>query len=136
MRRSSPVRRGFRWGTLFWSAVGGLVLLGLGLGVANLIEDLFARSQTLGYRRAGLRRRSPALALAVVIAREALGLVRLAAIEKLHQRAAKSLVSDDRADEPRRRQRPARARASEPATGARPRRAAEPSPTTSSTAPT
>ena len=42
-------RRGFRWGTLFWSAVGGLVLLGSGLGVVNLIEDLFARSQTLGY---------------------------------------------------------------------------------------
>ena len=49
-----PVRRGFRWGTLFWSAVGGLVLLGSGLGIVNLIEDLFARSQTLGYRRAGL----------------------------------------------------------------------------------
>ena len=44
-----PMRRGFRWGTLFWSAVGGLVLLGSGLGVVNLIEDLFARSQTLGY---------------------------------------------------------------------------------------
>src|SRR5712671_7965205 len=44
-----PARRGFRWGTLFWAATGGLVLLGLGLGIANLIEDLFARSQTLGY---------------------------------------------------------------------------------------
>ena len=44
-----PARRGFRWGTLFWSAVGGLVLLGSGLGIVNLIEDLFARSETLGY---------------------------------------------------------------------------------------
>ena len=44
-----PVRRGFRWGTLFWAATAGLVLLGLGLGISNLIEDLFARSQTLGY---------------------------------------------------------------------------------------
>ena len=44
-----PKRRGFRWGALFWSAVGGLVLLASGLGVVNLIEDLFARSQTLGY---------------------------------------------------------------------------------------
>ncbi len=39
-----PERRGFRWGTLFWSAVGGLVLLGSGLGVLNLVEDLFARN--------------------------------------------------------------------------------------------
>src|SRR5881392_804550 len=44
-----PARRGFRWGTLFCAATGGLVLLGLGLGIANLIEDLFARNQTLGY---------------------------------------------------------------------------------------
>ena len=42
-----PARRGFRWGTLFWSAVGGLVLLASGLGVVNLIEDLFARSEAL-----------------------------------------------------------------------------------------
>src|ERR1700736_4234456 len=40
-------RRGFRWGTLFWTAVGGLVVLGLGLGVTHLIEDLFARSESL-----------------------------------------------------------------------------------------
>ena len=52
-----PARRGFRWGTLFWTATGGLVLLGLGLGVVNLIEDLFARSQTIGLRRAGVCRR-------------------------------------------------------------------------------
>ena len=55
MRRCVPVRRGFRWGTLFWSAVGGLVLLGSGLGIVNLIEDLFARSETLGYVALALR---------------------------------------------------------------------------------
>ena len=44
-----PVQRGFRWGAVFWSAPGGLVTLGLGLGVTRLIEDLFARSESLGY---------------------------------------------------------------------------------------
>src|SRR3954451_1796934 len=78
-----PVRRGFRWGTLFWAAVGGLVLLGLGLGVVNLIEDLFARSKTLGYIALAFAV-AAALALAVVIGREAFGMARLAAIEKLH----------------------------------------------------
>ena len=43
-----PARRGFRWGTLFWSATAGLVLLGTGLSVTHLIEDLFARSESLG----------------------------------------------------------------------------------------
>ncbi|MBR1245454.1 TIGR01620 family protein [Bradyrhizobium sp. AUGA SZCCT0169] len=91
-----PARRGLRWGTLFWTATGGLVLLGLGLGVVNLIEDLFARSQTMGYVALAFAV-AAALALTVVIAREAFGLARLAAIEKLHQRAAEVLLSDDRA---------------------------------------
>src|SRR5258707_14081150 len=91
-----PARRGFRWGAVFWTAVGGLVLLGTGLGVVNLIEDLFSRSESLGVL--GLAFASvAALALTVVIAREAFGLARLATIEKLHLRAAQVLLSDDRA---------------------------------------
>jgi putative membrane protein len=90
-----PVRRGFRWGTVFWSAVGGLVLLGLGLSVTQLIENLFARSEGLGFLGLGFAV-AAALALAVVIAREALGLARLATIEKLHLRATEVLLSDDR----------------------------------------
>jgi putative membrane protein len=90
-------RRGFRWGAVFWSAVGGLILLGLGLGVAGLIEDLFARSEGLGFLGLAFAFVA-ALAFVVVVAREALGLARLATIEKLHQRAAATLVSDDRAE--------------------------------------
>jgi putative membrane protein len=92
-----PARRGFRWGTLFWSAVGGLILLGTGLGITQLIEDLFARSESLGLLGLAFAV-AAALALTVVIAREALGLMRLAAIEKLHLRAAAALASDDRAE--------------------------------------
>jgi putative membrane protein len=91
-----PARRGFRWGTLFWTATAGLVLLGLGLGIVNLIEELFARSESLGLLGLVLAV-AAALALIVVIARETLGLARLAAIEKLHLRAAEVLSSDDRA---------------------------------------
>jgi putative membrane protein len=91
-----PVRRGFRWGTLFWSAAGGLVLLGVGLSIVRLIEDLFARSETLGYVALAFAV-AAGLALTVVVAREAYGMARLAAIEKLHLRAAEVLRSDDRA---------------------------------------
>ena len=92
-----PPRRGFRWGAMFWTAVGGLVLLGIGLGIARLVEDLFSRSESLGY--VGLAFAvAAALAFAVLVAREALGLARLAAIEKLHLRAAAVLASDDRAE--------------------------------------
>jgi putative membrane protein len=92
-----PVRRGFPWGAVFWSAVGGLVLLGLGLSVTQLIEDLFARSEGLGFLGLGFAF-AAALALAIVVAREALGLARLATIEKLHLRATEVLLSDDRAE--------------------------------------
>lgn len=90
-----PARRGFPWGTLFWSGLAGLTLLGTGLGVVRLIEDLFARGETLGFVGVAFAFVT-ALALAVVIGREVLGLVRLATIEKLHARAAAVLASDDR----------------------------------------
>ena len=91
------LRRGFRWGTLLWTALGGLVVLGTGLGVVNLVEDLFARSEGLGFL--GLVFASLAtLALIVIVAREAFSLARLAAIEKLHRRAAAALLNDDRAE--------------------------------------
>jgi putative membrane protein len=90
-----PARRGFPWGAMFWSGVAGLTLLGIGLGVVHLIEDLFARSESLGFVGLALAFVT-ALALAVVIGREAFGLARLATIEKLHQRAAAVLASDDR----------------------------------------
>ncbi len=90
-------KRGFRWGAVFWSGVAGLVLLGLGLAVTHLIEDLFARSESLGYLGVAFTA-AAALALSVMTAREALALARLATIEKLHQRAESVLLSDDRAE--------------------------------------
>ena len=87
-------RRGFGWGAMFWGGIAGLVLLGVGLSVTQLIEDLFARSESLGIL--GLASAFAAtLALAVVASRELLALARLAAIEKLHERAAEVIVSDD-----------------------------------------
>lgn len=90
-----PARRGFGWGGVFWTALGGLVVLALGLGISNLVEDLFNRSASLGY--IGLVFAIFAvLALVVIIAREALSLARLETIEKLHARANAVLLSDDR----------------------------------------
>jgi putative membrane protein len=90
-------KRGFRWGAVFWGGVAGLVLLGLGLAVTHLIEDLFARSESLGYVGVAFTA-AAALALAVMTVREALALARLATIEKLHLRAESVLLSDDRAE--------------------------------------
>ena len=90
-------RRGFRWGTLLWSALGGLVALGVSLAVTRLVEDLFARSDGLGYFGLALAVLA-ALAFLVIAGREIYGLSRLATIEKLHRRAADAIASDDRVE--------------------------------------
>src|SRR5262249_62054569 len=41
-------RRRFPFVTVFWSALGGLVLLALGLLATQLVESLFARAEWLG----------------------------------------------------------------------------------------
>jgi putative membrane protein len=88
-------RRGLPWGTLLWSALGGLVTLGLGLAVARLIEDLFARSDSLGYLALALAVLAAA-ALAALVGREIAGLARLNAVERLRERAQAAIAADDR----------------------------------------
>jgi putative membrane protein len=90
-----PPPRRWRWGTLFWSALGGLVTLGLGLAVTKLIEDLFARSESLGYVALALAILA-AIALAAVVGREIAGLARLNAVERLRASAETAIASDDR----------------------------------------
>jgi putative membrane protein len=91
----ASLRRGFRWGTLFWCASGGLILLAIGLAVTGLIEDLFARSSELGWL--GLVFAILATVSFVIIGiRETIGLLRLATMEKLHRRAADTILSDNR----------------------------------------
>ena len=92
-----PVRTGPRWGTLFWTGLGGLVLLGTGLGVTQLVRDLFAINDGLGFLGLGFAA-LVSVALIAIITREALSLMRLATIEKLHARALAVIASDDRAE--------------------------------------
>ena len=92
---SSPQRRGFPWGKLFWSSAGALAVLGLGLALTRLVEDLFIRNAELGYAGAALAAVATVALLAIIL-REAAALWRLTGIEKLHARALETLASDDR----------------------------------------
>ena len=94
---ATPARRRWRWGTLFWSALGGLVTLALGLAVTQLIDDLFARSLALGWLGLALALLA-ALAFVAIAIREVRGLLRLSTIEELRNDAAATLVSDNRDD--------------------------------------
>jgi len=88
-------RRGLPWATLFWSATGGLVALGFALAVVSLVEDAFARSAGLGGVALALALLA-ATALAALVGREAAGLMRLKAVERLRERAEAAVAADDR----------------------------------------
>ena len=92
---AKPRRWWMRWGTLFWSAMTGLVSLGLGLAVTRLIEDLFAHSPSLGYFAAILAGIA-GLALLAIIIRELAGLARLASVDSARDNAVAAIESDDR----------------------------------------
>jgi len=88
-------RRGVRWGLLFWCALGGLMVLAMGVAVTGLITDLLARNQELGWLGLALAILA-IVSLFVIAVRETAGLMRLATVEKLRQRATEMIVSDNR----------------------------------------
>src|SRR6476659_8359987 len=79
-----PVRRS-RWGTLLWSALGGLLSLAIGLWVTRLVDELFSYSDWLGWLGAALAALA-ALAFLAILIRETDALLRLQTIEALHDR--------------------------------------------------
>lgn len=90
-----PRRRRFAWGTVFWSALGGLVSLGAGLAVTRLVEDLYARAPWLGAVGLALAALA-ALAILAVVVREVAGLARLRTVERIRARAEDAMARDDR----------------------------------------
>ncbi len=81
-------------GQIFVAAAGILVSLALGLWVDGLIRDLFSRSDWLGWLAAGVASVA-ALALVVIIARELVGLARLASVERLREAGRAAVAGND-----------------------------------------
>lgn len=87
-------RRGPRWGRLLWTALGGLVSLGVGLSVDALVRDLFARAEWLGWLGLAL---AAAAAVAVIgmAGREIAGVLRVERIDRLRIAAEGAAAADD-----------------------------------------
>ncbi|RIK83689.1 MAG: TIGR01620 family protein [Hyphomicrobiales bacterium] len=81
-------------GSIFLGAFGLLVSLALGLWVDGLIRELFSRSDWLGWLAAGVATVA-ALSLLVILARELVGLARLASVEKLREAGRDAIERDD-----------------------------------------
>lgn len=87
-------RRRWRFASVLWTAVGTLVSLGLWLWVDGLVRDLFSRADWLGWFAIGVVAVGVAALLAIVV-RELAGLMRLASVERLHERGAEALARND-----------------------------------------
>jgi putative membrane protein len=88
---------GLSWAVVFWLGFGGLAALAIGLAIAQLVESLYSRSQVLGWLGITLAALS-ALALVAILIREIRALIQLSAIDELRDRAAATVVSDQRAE--------------------------------------
>ncbi|RXF75009.1 YcjF family protein [Hansschlegelia zhihuaiae] len=87
-------RRGVTLGGLFWSALGGLISLALGLWATRVVEETFSRADWLGWLALALAALA-ALAGLAIVAREIAGLMRLNRIEHLRAAADQTHSSDD-----------------------------------------
>lgn len=87
-------RRRAPWVSILISALSGLLLLGLGLALENLIVDLYAIAPWLGWVALALAVIA-ALAFFAIIGREALGIWREQKIEKLRESAVDALAVKD-----------------------------------------
>ncbi len=97
MRRAEGgLRRAFRWGRVLIVSVSGLLAMWSATTLYGMVEDLFARSPTLGWATTGLLALA-ALSAVVIVARELFGLFRLSRITRLHETAEAALAANDEA---------------------------------------
>ncbi len=87
-------RRRSRLAAVFFSAVGILVSLAIGLWTDRLIHDLFSRADWLGWAATGVASIA-LLALLLIVLREMLALARLASVERLRKRAREASERND-----------------------------------------
>lgn len=88
-------RKRFSWSRLFFGAAAGIVSLAVGLWLDQLVRDLFAREDWLGWLALTLVAIA-GLAAAAIILREVAGLVWLRRIDRLRRRADLAASRDDR----------------------------------------
>ncbi|MGI9407939.1 MAG: YcjF family protein [Hyphomicrobiaceae bacterium] len=90
----ADLKRGFRWGALFFAAASALVGLALSLWFARLVSVALEREDWIGWVSLGLLG-AMGLAFAVIALREVFGLMRLRAMTARRTRADEALRQDD-----------------------------------------
>ena len=86
-------KRGFSWGSVLLSALGALAMLAIGLAIDELVRDLFARHDWLGWFALALTTLI-VLAILVLIIRELTALMRLRKIATLRDNAEQAVLEN------------------------------------------
>jgi putative membrane protein len=95
-RQPGPaVARTIRWASLLLTSLAALATMWAGLTLTRLIEDLFARSEILGWIGSGVLGLA-VFALTVIIGRELVGLLRLRKLEHIQRDAAAVHTGNER----------------------------------------
>jgi putative membrane protein len=89
-----PERRRAPWAGILVSALSGLLLLGLGLAVEQLVADLYAVTPWLGWTALGLAALA-LIAFLAIVGREFFGMLRERKIERLREAASDALTVKD-----------------------------------------
>jgi putative membrane protein len=87
--------RGWRWGSILLGAVGGLVVLASTIWLHDLVLEMMARQDWVGWLTIGLIA-TVLLALLMIVLKEAAGLARLGRLGRLRHEADSAAADDDK----------------------------------------
>jgi putative membrane protein len=87
--------RGWRWGSILLSAIGGLVVLASTIWLHDLVLEMLARQDWVGWLTIGLVG-TAILALLMIVLKEAAGLARLGRLGRLRHEADAAAAEDDK----------------------------------------
>jgi putative membrane protein len=95
VRALPALERGWRWGSILLAAVGGLVGLASVVWLHDLVREMMARQDWIGWTTIGLLGLA-VLALLMIILREAAGLARLGRLGRLRHEADTAALEGDK----------------------------------------
>jgi len=95
MRTSPVLERGWRWGSILVAAIGGLIGLATAVWLHDLVRDMMARQDWIGWTTIGLLGIA-ILALLIIILREGAGLARLGRLGRLRHEADAAALEGDK----------------------------------------
>jgi putative membrane protein len=95
VRGLPALERGWRWGSILLAAVGGLIGLASVVWLHDLVREMMARQDWIGWTTIGLLGLA-ILALLMIILREAAGLARLGRLGRLRHEADAAALEGDK----------------------------------------